>query len=33
MEGKETLSKKNAEEAEKARVEEKIRQEEAGAAE
>jgi small subunit ribosomal protein S2 len=33
MEGKETLSKKNAEEAEKTRVEEKIRQEEAGAAE
>ncbi len=33
MEGKETLSKKNAEEAEKARVEEKIQQEEAGAAE
>jgi len=33
MEGKETLSKKNAEEAEKARVEEKIHQEEAGAAE
>jgi small subunit ribosomal protein S2 len=33
MEGKETLSKKNAEEAEKAKVEEKIRQEEAGATE
>ena len=33
MEGKETLSKKSAEEAEKSRVEEKIRQEEAGAAE
>jgi len=33
IEGKETLSKKNAEEAEKTRVEEKIRQAEAGAAE